>query len=111
MNSQILRNKIQCNKCGETIESQNTHDYVQCKCGNCAAAGGRSYLRRTGEDYRELSTIELSVEQSAKVMKLLNSYRCLLESLPNEESITIGERQNITIEELWTELNQFLDGK
>ena len=42
----IIRNAIQCNNCGDIIESQYRHDYVQCKCGECAVDGGHDYLRR-----------------------------------------------------------------
>ena len=43
----IIRNAIQCNNCGEIIESKHRHDYVQCKCGACAVDGGHDYLRRS----------------------------------------------------------------
>ena len=42
----IIRNAIQCNNCGDIIESQYRHDYVQCKCGECAVDGGHDHLRR-----------------------------------------------------------------
>lgn len=51
----ILQNQIRCNKCGDEPFSAHTHDYVSCKCGNCAVDGGLSYLRRTGSDYTEMS--------------------------------------------------------
>ena len=60
----IIRNVIQCNNCGDTIESQYRHDYVQCKCGECAVDGGHDYLRRSFRDkdcYTDLSeTVEVS---------------------------------------------------
>ena len=63
----IIRNAIQCNNCGDIIESQYRHDYVQCKCGNCAVDGGHDYLRRCFKDkgcYVDLSeTIEISAEE------------------------------------------------
>ncbi len=49
MNMKIIRNAIQCKKCGEIIESKTTHDYVMCKCGSCAVDGGHDYLRRCYE--------------------------------------------------------------
>lgn len=56
----ILRNKIQCKKCGEIIESKSVHDFKFCKCRTVAVDGGHEYLRRLGnrEDWEELSEIE-----------------------------------------------------
>ncbi len=55
----ILHNRIRCNLCGDVVESTSTHEYVQCSCGNCAADGGLSYLRRTFREGRDSYT-ELS---------------------------------------------------
>ena len=64
----IIRNAIQCNNCGDIIESQCGHDYVQCKCGDCAVDGGHDYLRRCyvygSKGFRELSEI---IERYPKV--------------------------------------------
>lgn len=65
----IIRNAIQCKNCGEIIESKHRHDYVQCKCGDCAVDGGHSYLKRcfnpTGKGYEDLSeSIEISEENA-----------------------------------------------
>ena len=56
----ILINKIQCNKCGEVIESTSRHDFKFCKCGAVAVDGGKDYLRRCGyrEDWKECSIFE-----------------------------------------------------
>jgi len=57
----ILRNKIQCKVCGETIESMTTHDYKRCSCGSCGIDGGKDYLRRDFKKkdcYVELSEYE-----------------------------------------------------
>ena len=55
----IIQNAIQCNNCGDIIESHYRHHYVQCKCGNCAVDGGHDYLRRCYvngcKGFRELS--------------------------------------------------------
>lgn len=40
----IIKNAIQCNLCGNIIESTDRHDYVECKCGACAVDGGHDYL-------------------------------------------------------------------
>ena len=58
----IKQNKIQCNNCGDTIESKHTHDYVSCSCGQVAVDGGHDYLRRsfrnTPNDFTDLSVVE-----------------------------------------------------
>ena len=65
----IIKNAIRCKNCGEVIESKHRHDYVQCKCGNCAVDGGLCYLRRcfnpSGKGFEDLSeTTEVSEENS-----------------------------------------------
>ena len=53
----ILKNKVQCKKCEDIIESKHVHDFRRCKCGAIFVDGGRDYLRRGGfrEDIIELS--------------------------------------------------------
>ena len=64
----IIRNAIQCNNCGDIIESTYRHEYVECKCGACAVDGGHDYLRRCFKDkgcYTDLSeTVEISEKDS-----------------------------------------------
>ena len=63
----ILRNAIQCRKCGDVIESTNVHAFVRCRCGAVAVDGGHEYLRRCGylEDMMELSeTKEVTREEA-----------------------------------------------
>jgi hypothetical protein len=43
-----LRNKIQCTKCLDVIESVHRHDFKWCKCGAVAVDGGKDYMRRVG---------------------------------------------------------------
>ena len=56
----ILKNEIQCKKCGDIIESKSTYDFKMCTCGACAVDGGREYLRRVGypNDFIELSVLK-----------------------------------------------------
>ena len=57
----IIKNAIQCKLCGDVIESTDRHNYVECKCGACAADGGHDYLRRSFKEkdcYIELSITE-----------------------------------------------------
>lgn len=53
----ILKNKAQCKKCEDIIESKHVHDFRRCKCGAIFVDGGRDYLRRGGfrKDIIELS--------------------------------------------------------
>lgn len=59
MNSIILKNSIQCRKCGDIIESKHVHDFVYCSCQSVACDGGKSYLRYIGnpEDYIDMSEV------------------------------------------------------
>lgn len=61
MFDRIIRNRIRCNRCGDEIESTQTHEFVTCKCGACSVDGGYSYLRRCAKDlkeYTDLSVVE-----------------------------------------------------
>ena len=40
----IIRNAIQCKKCGDIIESVSVHDFKTCSCGACSVDGGHYYL-------------------------------------------------------------------
>ena len=57
MKTVIISNSIKCNKCGDIIWSAHRHDYKECSCGSVAVDGGTSYLRRTGEDYIDISIV------------------------------------------------------
>ena len=58
----IIRNAIQCKKCGDIIESFYRHDFKRCSCQACAVDGGHSYCRRlvkaSFDDDIELSEFE-----------------------------------------------------
>lgn len=41
-----LKNKAQCRKCKDIIESKFRHDFVECKCGEIFVDGGKDYHRR-----------------------------------------------------------------
>jgi len=58
--SKIIRNRAKCRVCREIIESQNRHDFVQCKCRAIFVDGGKDYLRRGGDpdNIIELSEVE-----------------------------------------------------
>lgn len=65
----IIRNMIQCKKCGDIIESVTVHDFKTCSCGACSVDGGHDYLRRCAEDWDdviELSEIREDVQDHAE---------------------------------------------
>ena len=66
----ILRNAIQCKSCGQVIESRSVHEFVMCRCGDCAVDGGLVYLRRCYREegcYIDLSeTVEIPDGEEAK---------------------------------------------
>lgn len=47
--AKLKRNRAQCRKCGDVIESRTVHDFRQCKCGAMFVDGGLDYLRRGGD--------------------------------------------------------------
>ena len=40
----IIRNAIQCKKCGDIIESTSVHDFRTCSCGTCSVDGDIAIL-------------------------------------------------------------------
>jgi len=56
----ILKNAVECNKCGASLVSKSEFGLVRCKCGAIEIAGGLKKLIRygRGEDYTEKSLIE-----------------------------------------------------
>ena len=65
----IIKNAIQCKRCGDIIESTERHMYVECRCGSCAVDGGHDYLRRSFKEpgcYIDLSISESTVQKEAQ---------------------------------------------
>ena len=54
----LIRNRAQCRKCGDVIESKHRHDFVQCKCGSIFIDGGLYYQRGGAKDLNDI--IDLS---------------------------------------------------
>lgn len=57
----IIKNSIQCNLCGDIIESKFRHHFVECSCGACFVDGGHVYQRIGFKEegcYTDLSVIE-----------------------------------------------------
>ena len=67
----IIRNRAQCNKCHEIIESKHVHDFVSCKCGAISVDGGRDYLKRSAKNWDDL--IDLSEETEVEIPNKLYS--------------------------------------
>jgi hypothetical protein len=59
----IKKNCVKCLNCGCIIESKHRHDFVWCDCGNIAADGGTSYIKRSG-NYRDMQEMCESVRFS-----------------------------------------------
>lgn len=60
----IIHNRARCKKCGDIIESINTHDFVTCSCGAISIDGGHDYLKRSAEnpdDFEDRSEIKYEV--------------------------------------------------
>ena len=72
----IIKNAIQCKKCGEIIESKSRHDYVQCKCGSCAVDGQNCGQARFGGIWMLSGNRE---SDSAKILFLPLLYHTLKE--------------------------------
>lgn len=43
------KNRAQCLKCKDIIESKHRHDFKWCKCHAIAVDGGDAYLKRCGD--------------------------------------------------------------
>jgi hypothetical protein len=56
----LLKNSIQCKKCGDTLVSRHRHDFKSCSCDACFVDGGLDYMRVGGnnEDINDLSEWE-----------------------------------------------------
>jgi len=71
----LIRNKAQCRKCGDIIESTYRHDFVWCECHTIFVDGGIDYLRRGGDfdDFIDLSeaideTLDIIAEYDNSIM-------------------------------------------
>jgi len=63
----IIRNAIECKKCGDIIESKTARGFKFCSCGSCAVDDGYDYLRRCGnrENWEELSEVKKVKDNNA----------------------------------------------
>lgn len=61
----IIKNRGQCKRCSDIIESLSDHDFQTCSCGNLAVDGGLTHLSRTCRErdgFIELSEIRESLK-------------------------------------------------
>lgn len=58
----VLRNRCQCAKCLDIIESKYGHDFVWCKCGEIFTDGGLEYIRRGGKDLNSIIDMSETTE-------------------------------------------------
>ena len=65
----ILRNAVQCRKCGDIIESKNRYKIMTCSCETVSISGGLSFLKRYGSPdlYIELSEFEEEKEEKTEI--------------------------------------------
>lgn len=58
-----IKNSIICNKCGEEIISEHSHDFKMCSCGSVGVDGGigDGYRRLIGSDYTDTSIVTASI--------------------------------------------------
>lgn len=58
----IIQNAMQCDLCGDIIESACRHNSVICKCGCCSVDGELDYLRQgvthLRDDFIEMNILE-----------------------------------------------------
>lgn len=60
----LIRNRAQCRKCGDVIESKHVHDFVRCKCGSIFIDGGLYYRRGGAKDLNDIINLcEYSSEE------------------------------------------------
>lgn len=69
----ITRNRAQCFKCFDIIESKDRHDFVYCKCGAIFIDGGKDYVRSGGD----LNAINYLTEYGPHESKEAHQYHAI----------------------------------
>ena len=75
MRQKVIKNSIQCNLCGDIIESKFRHDFEECSCKACFVDGGHDYQRIGYAEegcYTNLSEYEEVDYIDERYKKLLN---------------------------------------
>ena len=57
----LIRNRIQCPRCKDIIESKHRHDFVVCKCWN-PVEGGSGVFVDGGLDYQRTGGMEMPID-------------------------------------------------
>jgi len=52
-----MKNKAQCLKCKDIIESKSQHDLQRCKCGEIFLDGGQDYFRGGAKDFKSFKRL------------------------------------------------------
>lgn len=82
MRRKVIKNSIQCNLCGDIIESTYRHDYVECSCRACFVDGRHDYQRIGFKEegcytnlsvYEEVDYIEENIRNGVIKKKMSNS--------------------------------------
>jgi hypothetical protein len=65
MRHRLIKNSIECKKCGDVITSKHRHDFKMCKCESIFIDGGLDYHRLGGslEDIIDRSEWEVIDEK------------------------------------------------
>jgi hypothetical protein len=62
----ILKNSVQCLKCGDIIVSMHRHDFKFCSCEAVGVDGGNAYLKRMGS-FHHIKELSVMVEGGVEV--------------------------------------------
>lgn len=91
----LVRNRIQCNHCGDIIESKSVHNFVTCSCGRVSVDGGLDYAKRTAKeqgDYTELGEWE-EVEVDSKKIVEFEELRASISESDIEKFLKLYEKK------------------
>ena len=112
----IIRNAIQCNKCGDIIESFFVHDYKTCSCGACSVDGGNYYFRRCAkshDDFTDLSEFQEDLNEEIALSKVQERIKQIRERLRvltfnSDEIFDVDEVDRLVVElnELASEMGE-----
>ena len=74
----LIKNSIQCKRCGDILVSEYTHDFKMCSCNAVSCDGGLSYLKRSfkysPDDFVELSEYSRDNESGNEVTEEAGSH-------------------------------------
>lgn len=53
----MYKNKAQCLKCKDIVESKSRWDMQTCRCGNLSVDGGNDYHKRSAKDFKKVKEL------------------------------------------------------